>query len=409
MRILILSQYFWPEAFRINEVAKSLLELGIDVTVLTGQPNYPAGDLFPGYSASSLGTEFVNGLTIHRVPLMPRGGGSAIRLACNYLSFILSASVFGPWLLRGVRFDIVLVYAPSPILQAIPAMWLARLKRAKLVTWVQDLWPDSLRATGFIRNQQLLDFVGTVVRWIYRNNDMLLVQSKAFVEPVRQMAFQTPVVYLPNPGEIAFSDFNASQEIKVKLQSGFNVVFAGNLGTAQALDTILAAANILRCEPEVRFVMIGSGSRSQWLEQKIQQLSLHNVDMLGRFPPEWMPGLLSQASVLLVTLSRDPIFSHTVPSKIQAYLAAGKPIIASLNGEGAQVVVEAGAGISCAAGDAPALASAVLELRAASELEREQIGKNGVLYYREHFEPALVAKRLVRILADTINGKIETD
>lgn len=164
MRLLVLSQYFWPETFRITEVVQSLRDAGCEVTVLTGQPNYPDGVVADGYSALSVRTQVRDGLTIHRVPLVPRGRGSALRLVANYASFVVSAAVFGPWLLRGRRFDAILVYAPSPILQAIPAVWLAWLKGAKLVTWVQDLWPESLSATGFVRNARALAVVAAVVR-----------------------------------------------------------------------------------------------------------------------------------------------------------------------------------------------------------------------------------------------------
>lgn len=405
MRILVLSQYFWPETFRITEVTQSLRDLGHDVTVLTGQPNYPDGVVPPGYSAASLRTQIHDGLTIHRVPLVPRGGGSALRLALNYLSFTVSAAVFGPWLLRGCRVDAILVYAPSPILQVIPAVWLKCVKGAKLVTWVQDLWPESLSATGFIRNQKVLGAVSSIVRWIYRKNDLLMVQSQAFIEPVAKMARDTPVVYHPNPGELAFSKPDTDRACPLQLEPGFNVVFAGNIGTVQALDTVLAAAQLLRDEPDVRFVVVGSGSRSEWLQQEIRRLDLDNVRMPGRYAPSDMPGILAQASAVLVSLVRDPIMSQTVPSKVQAYLAAGRPIIASLDGEGARVVMEAGAGIACPAEDAKALADAVIRLRDAPPEEREQMSQRGLCYYEKNFEPKLLATRLVQILFDLVHGE----
>ncbi len=405
MRILIVSQYFWPETFRITEVVQSLRDEGCDVTVLTGQPNYPYGVVPPGYSAASLCTQIHDGLTIHRVPLVPRGHGSTLRLALNYLSFVVSAAVFGPWLLRGQRVDAVLVFGMSPILQAIPAIWLARLKGARLATWIQDLWPESLSATGFVRNSTLLGAVAVVVRWIYRMNDLLLVQSQAFVEPVVKMAGDTPVVYHPNPGDLAFSMQGIGRVSPLQLEPGFNVVFAGNLGSVQALDTLLAAAHLLRNEVNVRFVLVGSGSRSAWLQQEVVRLGLHNVKMPGRFPPADMPCILAQASTVLVSLIKDPTISQTVPSKVQAYLAAGKPIIASLDGEGARVVMEAGAGIACPAEDANALANAVIRLRDASPEELEQMSRRGLSHYEKNFEPKLLASRLAQILFDLVHGE----
>ncbi len=409
MRVLIVSQYFWPETFRITEVAQSLRGLGHEVIVLTGQPNYPEGVVLPGYAAASMRVQTHDGLTIYRVPLVPRGRGSALSLLLNYISFILSAILFGPWLLRGRRVDVILVFGMSPILQAIPAIWLARIKRARLVTWVQDLWPESLSATGFVRNKKMLAFVAEVVRWIYRKNDLLLVQSQAFIEPVVKMAGNMAVVYHPNPGELAFATNDSDRPIALQLEPGFNVVFAGNLGTVQALGTVLAAAQLLRDEQDVRFVLVGSGSRSEWLQQEVNRLGLDNVKMPGRYSPADMPGILAQASALLVSLVKDPIIGQTVPSKVQAYLAAGKPIIASLDGEGARVVLEAGAGVTCPAEDARALADAVLQLRDALPEERQQMAQRGLTYYAQHFEPTLLATRLAQILSDVVIGKQTTN
>ena len=397
MRVLVLSQYFWPESFRINEVVKSLRSAGCHITVLTGQPNYPLGEVFDGYYAGGIKVQQHElGYSIYRVPLAPRGRGGAIGLVANYLSFVLSASVLGPWLLRKQQFDVVFVYAPSPIIQAVPAVWLAFLKRAKLITWVQDLWPQSLEATGFVRNRRVLDMVALLVRWIYRHCDLLLVQSQAFVPPVKAMAGKTSVQYHPNPGELAFGQAASSGPSALMLEPGFNVVFAGNLGIVQALGTVLDAAELLLPYADVRIVLVGSGSRSEWLQQEVVRRQLGNVQLAGRFPTEAMPGILAQASALLVSLVRSPIMSQTVPSKIQAYLAAGKPIIASLDGEGARVIDASGAGIACPAEDAAALAEAVLQLRAISHAELQRMGAAGQLYYKQHFDPAVLAEKLLR-------------
>ncbi|HAL39237.1 MAG TPA: glycosyltransferase WbuB [Polaromonas sp.] len=406
MKVLVLSQYFWPETFRITEVAQSLRDLGHEVTILTGQPNYPRGEVFDGYRAAGFGAQqHEGGYSIYRVPLVPRGRGGAIGLVANYLSFVLSACVLGPWLLRKQRFDVVFVYAPSPITQAIPAVWLAFMKRAKLVTWVQDLWPQSLEATGFVRNRRLLAMVAVLVRWIYRRCDLLLVQSQAFIPPVKAMAGTTPVQYHPNPGELAFSQAQPLGPPALVLEPGFNVVFAGNLGTVQALGTVLDAAELLKPHADVRVVLVGSGSRSEWLQQEVARRQLGNVQLPGRFAPEAMPGILAQASALLVSLARSPIMSQTVPSKVQAYLAAGKPIIVSLDGEGARVLEESGAGVSCPAEDAAALAEAVLRLRAIPSDALQRMGEAGHIYYRQHFDPAMLATKLVQYFSQVLAGR----
>lgn len=417
MRILILSQHFWPESFRINEMAHSLRETGCEVEVLTGQPNYPDGAVFPGYRAFSMGCEEFDGIPVHRVPLMPRGRSGALRLFGNYLTFIASASLLGPWALRARPYDVIFVYGTSPILQAIAALVLRLFKRCPVAIWVQDLWPQSLRVTGYVRSPLLLSIVAAVVSWIYRRSDLLLVQSHGFVASVKSMAGRTPVEVFPNPGESAFQQ---GQRIApaLTLASGFNVVFAGNLGTVQALDTVIAAAALLRDEPQVRFVLIGSGSRGEALQVEVLRLGLANVQFVGRFPPEAMPGLLHQGSALLVSLNRDDILAQTIPSKVQAYLAAGRPVIASLDGEGARVVKEAGAGIACPAEDAVALADAVRQLLHSPPELLQQMGQSGRAYYEAHFDPAVLAhkltQRLEQLTGDCVNlpthvGKVKSD
>jgi glycosyltransferase involved in cell wall biosynthesis len=396
VKVLIVSQYFWPESFRINEVAESLRRAGCEVAILTGQPNYPDGKTFPGFRWWGAGRgQDDRGNEVFRVPLVPRGRPSALTLCANYASFVMAGSILGPWLLRGRRFDAIFVYGNSPILQAIPGLVIGAWKRAPVVLWVQDLWPQSLEATGYLRKPWMLRMVGRLVAWIYRRCDLLLAQSHAFVGAVGEMAGSTPVEYHPNPGELAFGE-TARTPAAYTLEAGFNVVFAGNLGKVQALDTVLAAAQLLRDEAEVRFVLVGSGTYGEWIKGEIARLGLRNVVLAGRYAQDQMPGILSQASALLVSLARNPIFAQTVPSKIQAYLAAGRPIIASLDGEGALIVEEADCGIACPAEDAARLAQAVTRLRACSRERLQELGDNGRAYYSRNFEPGALAARLVR-------------
>jgi glycosyltransferase involved in cell wall biosynthesis len=401
MRVLVLTQYFWPEVFRINEVVESLQRAGCEVTVLTGQPNYPDGKIFSGYRAWRSGGEtHPSGCPVLRVPIVPRGRATALRLTANYLSFLICASLGGAWLLRGQRFDVIFIYGISPILQAVPGIILKRSKRAALVIWVQDLWPQSLEATGFVRNRRLLGLVASAVRWIYRCSDLLLVQSQAFIPMVQSMAGRTPVKYHPNPGELSFNESTRTDELRIQFEPGFNVVFAGNFGKVQALDTVLDAAELLLSHLDIHIVLVGSGRRCDWLMREASRRKLCNVRFAGRMPPDAMPAILAQASVLVVSLVRSPIMSQTIPSKVQAYLAAGRPIIACLNGEGARVIEEAGAGVACPAEDATALAQAILRLRATPEMELQRMGEAGHCYYRAHFDPASLAQRLMSLFQE---------
>ncbi len=399
MRILIISQYFWPESFRINDLVRALTEKGMDVEVLTGKPNYPEGSIYSGYQLFGCQREQWCGAIVHRVPLAPRGAKSGFRLAINYLSFVVFGLLCGPWLLRKRRHDVIFVYGMSPILQAIPAIFIGWLKRCPVIIFVQDLWPESLEATGYIRNTRVLGWVGRVVRFIYRHADLLLVQSRAFEAPVAALAPGKPIVYYPNSVDVAFC---APTTVNVPdipgLGDGFPVMFAGNVGTGQAVEVIVEAASLLKDHPDIRFVVLGQGSRWEWMCQEVKVRGLTNLYLPGRFPVETMPGLMQKASALLVTLADQPIFAATVPSKVQAYMAAGRPVLACLNGEGARVVTEAEAGLAVPAEDAKALANAVLRLYGMASAERERLGSNGRCYYKEHFDHDQLVDQLIEHL-----------
>ena len=397
MRILIVSQYFWPEGFRINEITQSLMVFGHEVDVLTGKPNYPAGIIYPGYSIWRGSRDYFHGANINRVPLFPRGQNSRLRLAINYISFIFFGSIYGPWLLLNKKYDVIFVYGLSPILLALPGLFISWLKRVPLVIWVQDLWPQSLSATGLLHNNLIIWVVEHVVRFIYRRSNLLLVQSPAFIDPVRQLASQTPIIYYPNSVGNEFSNpvsYVNGQAIP-GLDESFTVLFAGNIGFAQAVDVIVNAAILLKDYPDIRFVILGDGSRREWMIQQVKQHSLMNLYLPGRFPVEAMPGAMRKASVLLVTLADRETFNATIPSKVQAYMAAGRPIIACMNGVGGQLVQEAKAGFSVSAEDHEGLANAVLRMYELSEIERDEMASNAKAYYRQHFDHDMLVKELI--------------
>jgi glycosyltransferase involved in cell wall biosynthesis len=345
--------------------------------------------------------EFWQGANIFRVPILPRGFGSGVRLFFNYLSFIFSAVLVGAGQLRDTKSDVILVYAPSPLLQALPALFIGWIKRIPVVVYVQDLWPESLSATGYIKNGFIISLVEVLVRFIYRRSDLILVSSRPFKESIQRFSPTAEIVYYPNSVDGSFCEPDHETQVDVPaLESGFCVVFAGNLGTAQAVHVIVEAAVLLQGKPEIRFVVFGSGSRYEWMRVQIEERRLTNLFLAGRFPFEAMPHLLSRASALLVTLADQEILAATVPNKIQAYMAVGRPILASLNGEGARLVMEADAGFAVPAEDSEALAEAILKLYALPQEAREKIGNNARNYYRQHFDhEKLVSELIVRLSA----------
>ena len=397
MRVLIVCQYYWPENFRINEIASSLAERGLDIEVLTGKPNYPAGKCFDGYRAWGCQREVVQGITINRVPLFPRGDGG-MRLALNYLSFIFSGLIFAPLMLRHKRYDLIFVYGLSPILQTIPAICLGWIKKCPIILWIQDLWPESLSASGQVTNKLAISIVKSAVKFIYRKVDLLLVQSKEFIPRVKTLAGETPIIYQPNSfieAPIAPTGLNLSA---TDINDQFQIFFGGNLGIAQALGVIVNVAELLAEIPKIQFVIVGDGVRSEWMQREVKKRNLKNITFLGQKPIEEMPRLMSRASVLLATLNDQEIFGLTIPSKIQAYLAAGRPIIACLNGAGASLVQDAQAGIAVPAEDSHKLAQAIMRLYEMSEAERVALGTNGRKYFEKNFlHENLITDLLYRI------------
>ncbi len=407
-RILVVSHCFDPEPFRINQVVADLVAAGGRLTVLTGQPNYPDGDIYPGYRASGSGIEWhPSGYDIARVPVVPRGNGRAVRLILNYLSFIASGILVGSWLLRGRRFDTVFVYATSPAIQGYVGLWFGLIKRAAVVQWIQDLWPEALSATGFVHSRSLLAPIRAAVSTMYRASSLVLGQSHAFVRHLAPQAGRTPVAHFPNPGEHPVPSAGAAAG--PDLGPGFHIVFGGNLGKAQGLPGVIAAADLLRDDPDVHVTLFGSGTMIEWMRAEIARRSLANVTLGGRMPPAAMPGLYAQASALLLTLVDDPLLAQTVPSKLQSYLATGVPIVVAVNGEAADIVRRSGGGIACAPDDPAALADAIRTLKAMPAAERAAMGAAGCRFFADNYNPDRLSRQLLTLLANPAAPRLLED
>ena len=402
MKILILSQYFWPENFTINQLVITLKNQGNEVVVATGKPNYPDGNIYDGYKAWGSCNEFFdNDIEVVRVPTYPRSTGGAINLIINYIVFVVCGVVMFPFLLRKHKFDSIVVFAGSPN-AAIPAIFLKWVKKCHLAFWILDLWPDTLVATGLIKNKFIIGIVKAVVKWTYKKADTILVQSLAFLNPVTKLSDASKVVYYPNTADVSISQGETetliSNDFKNVLESYFTVVFTGNIGTAQSMQTLVEAAQRLETNKSIKFVLVGSGSMLEWVKEQQHKLKLDNIFIAGRYPIFAMDFIFKNSGCLLALLKSDEIFTYTIPGKIQAYLSSGKPIIASLNGEGARIVEESGSGLTCTAEDSTELANCVLKLFETSEFQRALMGVSGKKYYDEHFEINKQAKKLVEIL-----------
>lgn len=407
MKILFISQYFWPENFRINDLVLGLHQKGHDITVLTGRPNYPQGRFFPGYAYFNRRVEDYEGVRVIRVPLIPRGQGKTIQLIINYLSFTLFASVLGPLYCRG-RFDLIF-FSLSPFTEGIPALIFKKMKKNRAVYWAQDIWPESLSATGNVRSPFILNLIRLMIRSIYRGCDLILTQSRVFSSYVEREGIPPEIIrYLPNSAEELYEPMSLPEDApeQAKMPSGFRIVFAGNIGAAQDFGTILHAAERTKSNKEIHWVIIGDGRMRSWVEEQVGARGLSDTfHLIGRYPMEMMPRFFSLADVLLVTLKRDPIFAMTIPGKVQSYLACARPIIAALDGEGARVVEEAGAGLSCQAENPDALAETVLKMYHMTSAERDAMARQGRIYFERNFERQMLLNRLERWLSELCGGE----
>jgi glycosyltransferase involved in cell wall biosynthesis len=405
VHVLIVTNHFWPEEFRINDLALGLRERGHAVSVLTGIPNYPAGRFFPSYGFFKKNREIYNGIKIIRAPLIPRGDGSGLRLALNYASYAFFSCLLAPFACRE-KYDFILVFETSPVTVGLPALLLKKLRKIPILFWVQDLWPETLSATGVVRSEKVLSWVGQLVRFIYRRCDRILIQSKAFAFSVNRLSScPERIRYFPNTAEELYRPIQLPPDApeREKVESGFRVMFAGNIGVAQDFGTILDAAERLRDYAEIKWVIIGDGRRRAWVEGEVEKRGLaKTVHLLGRYPVESMPRFFSLADVLLVTLKDEPIFALTIPSKIQSYLACAKPLIACLNGEGARVVEEASAGLTCAAENSEDLAAAVLKMYQLPESTRKELGNNGRKYFLREFERNVLLDRFEEMMKEVL-------
>lgn len=387
MKILVITPHYWPEAFRINDAVAGLVARGHDVEVLTALPNYPQGQFFEGYGLGGPYRQVHGRARLYRVPVVPRGNGGGLRLILNYLSFALSATLRALMMGRG-RWDVVLVMQTSPVTVILPALAIRAARGVPVVTWTQDLWPDSVVAAGFSRSRGLFAIIRALSGWLYRRCDRILTSSRAFQPRLEALGVRREYLgYLPQWAEEEYSaPLSPALGDAADWARGFPVMFAGNLGRVQGLDTILAAAELLRTDPEVRWVFLGDGVMREWLTAEAQRKGLGDrVFLLGKKAVGEVPAYFAKAAVLLVTLKADQTMSLIVPAKVQSYLAAGRPVIGSIDGEGARVIEESGSGWASPAGDAQALTALVRRMKALAPEMRSEMGRIGKAYCEKHF------------------------
>lgn len=384
MRILVISQYFYPENFRINDLVFSLKKRGHYIEVLTGKPNYPKGEYFEGYSWNRPSEEEIQGVKTYRSNLFLRKSGSGIRLFLNYFSFVFFA--FFKIFKINAKFNKVFIYAPSPITVGFLGIIAAKRFKCKSYLWVHDLWPESVRVAGGISNRIILGSINIMTKMIYKYIDQILVQSPKFIDYIKkQIVKENKLIYYPYYAEDFYKVVKPKKPYLDKFPKGFNILFAGNIGVAQSFDTIVEAFERLK-EYRINLVVLGDGRDKQRILEIIEKKGITDkFYFLGSYPPENMSEFFVCADALLITLKKADIFSYTIPGKLQSYLACAKPIIGALDGIGKEIIKDSKSGLYTNAENSVQLAKEILKLSKMSKIELTNFAKNALLYFKNNF------------------------
>lgn len=393
--ILVVSQYFYPETFRINDMAMEWVKRGYKVTVLTGIPNYPSGKFFEGYGYHSHRKEQWNGIEIIRIPLIPRRTGS-IGMVANYFSFVIS----GWWwnIMTDIRADLVFTFEVSPMTQALIGVWYAKKHHIPHFLYAQDLWPENVEMVAGIRCKAVIYPIDCMVDYIYRNTDQIFTTSKSFVETIinrKVKVDKKKVHYWPQYAEEFYRPLdreevrktareNPSDPVQLIPEDGsFKIAFTGNIGRAQGLDILPKVATRLKsCHTEnlIKFVMVGDGRFREAFEEEIRRRNVtDSFIMIPRQEPTEIPKLLACCDAAFLPYSDK----KTIPAKLQSYMACEMPIIASAEGEIEKIIIESGCGISCKFGNVEELVQGIRKLE--NLLWKEELGKKSRIYFEKYF------------------------
>lgn len=398
MRILLVTSHFYPENFKANDIAFELAKRNHQVTVLTPIPDYPQGKFYQGYGVFKKRREKIKGVDVIRTLVTPRRDGSPKWLIPNYLSHTFFSTLRSLRLAFGKKFDAVIVHETSPIMVGIPGMIVKRIQKIPMLFWVLDLWPESVTAAGNVKSSFILNPLKKLTNLLYRHSDRILISSKGFRKSILKLGnHEGKIEFFPNWVDAQLEDSNiiATPEFP----SGFNVLFAGNIGDAQDMPHILEAAKILK-DSGINFILVGDGRGKKAAEDYKNTNNLSNVYFMGRHPLEAMPSFFAKADLLLLALKDEEIFKLTVPAKLQAYMSAGKPIIAMINGEGGDVIREADCGWSVPAEHSKELAEQILQIASLSSHDLQQKGRNGRVYSEQNYTLSKCIDNLEKMLKE---------
>ncbi|MCA1060864.1 glycosyltransferase family 4 protein [Rossellomorea aquimaris] len=405
--ILVISQYFYPEQFRINDICTEWVKKGYKVTVITGIPNYPRGQYFEGYGLFKKRKETYNGINIIRIPLVPRGDNSMM-LALNYLSFVVTGFFWNVF--TKIKADYVFIFEVSPMTQALPGVWYAKKRQVPCYLYVQDLWPENVEIITGIKNKYVIGAIGKMVDYIYKHCTKIFTTSKSFVDSiVKRNVDRQKVEYWPQYAEEFYRPLNKKSVVEIPSDDALNIIFAGNIGNAQGLDILPKTALLIKekqVNRKIRFNIVGDGRYKETLVKMVDSKNVSEMfNFIEKQPASRIPELMAACDVAFLSLTKNPLFSMTIPAKLQSYMACGIPVIASAEGETHQILKESNAGVSSPAGNAEKLSENIIEMLSKTNEELKQLGQNAKDYSDSNFNKEELLNRMDLNLKD--NSKLE--
>lgn len=394
VKVLLVSQFFWPESFPINTIIKSFKE--IDFIIITAKPNYPHGKIYQNYSKFGPIIENFFNHKIYHVPVIPRYSGNSLFLFLNYITFLISGIFYGYKYLRKEKFDTVFVYNTSPITQILVGFFFKKLYKTKLITWVQDIWPESVSATNHIKENFIFNIFRNYCHYIYKLNDVLILQSKSFIKYFNKFKITTKKIFIPNSSNVSLLK-KKTKTYKLKKKFKYNYVYAGNIGLAQDFENFeIFLEKLYKINKNIKFHLIGSGSYKKILVQNIKKRKIKNVEIYPYVKNKFLYNYLSEADALFISLKDSYIFNLTIPSKLQNYLYCKKPIIGWASGITKEVINKANCGIIVKPGDIDNLVKKTLILSNTKYLRR--LGQNSKKFYEKNYSLKIIKRKIFKVL-----------
>jgi len=401
-KILVVTQHFWPESFRINDICEGFVERGYEVDILCGIPNYPKGEFFEGYSWVKNRRQVVNGMKIRRCLEIKRGNNSNIRIFLNYISFPISSLLSLPYLMRQ-KYDKIFLFQTSPVMMSLTGILLGKIKKIETTMYVLDLWPENLYSVLKIKNKFLQKFLSWVSNWHYKNADKLIANSKKLQTILQERTGKKNVEFIPQFCEKIYETPIVNEALTARFSNTFNMVFTGNISPAQSFETVVNAAKILRDKgiDDIAWIIVGDGMSKKWLEDEVKKAGLEDsFTFTGHLPISEIPKYMHIADGLFACLSKSDMLDCALPAKVFSYYAAGKPMVLAMDGEVQEMVESSEAGYIVDAEDYEGFAEAVLKLYNANDVDYVRMGENAKAYYFGHFERNLNKDKLIRVIEE---------